>query len=100
MQSIRDSMRTALDTVHANQAERQEKNKVLYDRKVHAESFKPGDEVLALQPLDGKPLEVKYLGPFQVIRQTSPVDYLVQFTGHRKSERNLHVNLLRRYNRR
>jgi len=97
MQSLKANVRVALDTVHANQSVRQDKNKVWYDAKARAEDFVAGNLVLVLQPVDGKPLVVKYVGPYKVLRKTSPVDYVVEFTGRRKAERNLHVNILRRY---
>jgi len=97
MIQLRERIEFSLKIVHENQAARQEKNKLLYDQKAREVTFKPGDLVLALQPLAGKPLTVKYIGPFKIIRQTSPVDYLVFFEGYRKKERNLHVNMLRAY---
>ena len=57
----------------------------------------PGDLVLALETVDGKPLHVRYSGPHKVLKQTSNVDYLVEFLGTRKVHRNLHVNMLRKY---
>ena len=53
--------------------------------------------VLVLQPLAGKPLSLKYVGPYKVLRKTSPVDYIVKCKGHSKVERNLYVNMLKPY---
>jgi hypothetical protein len=61
------------------------------------ECFVEGDLVLVLQFLAGKPLAVKYIGPFKVLKKTSPVDYLIEFKGHRKVVRNILVNMLKRY---
>jgi translation initiation factor IF-3 len=40
---------------------------------------------------------VKYIGPFKILKQTSPVDYIVEFKGHRQVNRLIHVNLLKGY---
>ena len=53
--------------------------------------------MLILQPLAGKPLSLKYVGPYKILRKTSPVDYIVEFKGHSKVKRNLHVNMLKPY---
>jgi hypothetical protein len=100
MLELRENLQCALDTVHGNQVEAQAKAKVYYDKKARAVTYSPGDKVLVLQTQLGKPLTVKYNGPYNVIKQVSPVDYLIDFVGKRKSQRVIHVNLLRKYNER
>ena len=56
-----------------------------------------GDDVLVLQPLAGKPLDLKRVEPCKIIKQISPVDYLIEFPNTRKPQRVIHVNLLRKY---
>jgi hypothetical protein len=97
MLEIRDNMQTAADVVHASQEARQEKNKARYDKNCRPLKLKPDDLVLTFQTVPGDPLRVKYTGPHRIIKQTSDVDYLVEFLGTRKEQRNMHVNLLRKY---
>ena len=81
--------------MHNKKRTAQEKAKERYDKFAREVCYKPGDLVIVLQPLAGKPLSLKYIGPYKVLRKTSPVDYIVEFKGHSKFERNLHVNMLK-----
>ena len=94
---IRNNMQLAKDVVHAEQAKQQERNERLYNRKSKPLKLKVGDLVLVLANVDGKPLNMKFTGPHKILKQTSEVDYLVEFKGTRKEHRNLHVNMLRKY---
>ena len=40
--------------------------KLWYDKKARSHSFQPGDQVLVLLPLHGKPLQARYCGPYTV----------------------------------
>ena len=37
-----------------------------YDQNYEGRTFKPGDKVLALQPIHGRPLQGRYFGPYIV----------------------------------
>ncbi len=100
MMSLREQVQNALEIVHKGQQEAQVKAKTYYDKKARVISYSPGDAVLVLQKQIGKSLSLKYSGPFEVIKQVSPVDYLVNFPGRRKDKRVIHVNLLRKYHKR
>ena len=97
MLETREKVQSALDFVHDKQLVSQEKAKERYDENSRLQEFEPGDLVLALQNVDGKPLCTKFAGPYKIIRKVTPVDYLVEFSGHRRSERLLHVNMLKKY---
>ena len=47
------------------------------------------------QPISGKPLEEKCQGPFTVLQQIGPVDYMTATPGRRRSKRLVYVNLLK-----
>jgi hypothetical protein len=70
-----------------------------YDKKARSTQYNVGDLVLVRQTQPGKPLDLKYLGPYKVlkVKQTSPVDYLINFGGKRKPQRIIHANLLKKY---
>jgi hypothetical protein len=57
---LREDLQHALETVHSNQADAQQKAKVYYDKKARVVEYVPGDKVLVLQTQPGKPLTVKY----------------------------------------
>ena len=97
MVQLRDRLEEALEYAHKKQEEAQEESKEWYDRKARAVSYKAGDLVLVLMPMPGKPLCMKYIGPYKIMKQTSPVDYLVEFPEGRKPTRVLHANLLKHY---
>ena len=94
---IRNNMQLPKDVVHAEQAKQQERNERLYNRKSKPLKLKVGDLVLVLANVDGKQLNMKFTGSHKILKQTSEVDYLVEFKGTRKEHRNLHVNMLRKY---
>ncbi len=97
MLNLRDKLDIALETVHKRQAEAQADAKVWYDKKARCKEFKEGDLVLVYMPQPGKPLAMKYVGPYKVLKQTTPVDYLIEFPEGRKPRRVIHANLLKRY---
>ena len=57
----------------------------------------PGDSVLALLPITGKPLQARYYGPYTVDKQISDVNYIVNTPGRRKQKQLCHVNMLKQY---
>ena len=100
IKSLREQVQNALNIVHKGQKEAQVKAKAYCDKKTRVVSYSPGDAVLVLQTQINKPLSPKYSGPFEIIKQVSPVDYLVNFLGRRKDQRVIHINLLRKYRKR
>jgi len=71
MLSTRKRLHHALDAANAQAAQERSKAKVWYDRRARLRTFKPGDKVLVLLPVSGKPLR----GPYAVEQQLGPVDY-------------------------
>jgi len=61
------------------------------------EFFSPGEKVMVLLPIPGKPLHAKYHGPYSVVEQVGPVDYVIATPDRRKTKRVCHVNLLKKY---
>ena len=69
-------------------------------KKARDRTFEPGDEVLALLPLPGHPLQAKYFVPYKVLEKLGPVDYVIDTPNRQKTQRVCHVNLLKPYRRR
>jgi len=78
------------------------KAKVWYDHRARLRTFQPGDKVLVLMPMPGKPLHAKYHGQYTVEQQlpVNPVDYVISNLDRRKTKRVCHVNLLKPYHKR
>lgn len=87
----------------------QEERKTNYDATHRVVSFKPGDEVLLSTPLRAPGLCEKFLprfiGPYTILEQTSPVNYRVTPTSSNTDRRCrgteiVHVSRLKPFNRR
>ena len=96
--NLQDRLEKALQVAHEAQKESQTKSKTYYDSKARIQKYEPGDSVLVLRTIPSKPIEAKYTGPYRIIKQIGPVDYLVHFEGHKKDKRIIHANLLQKYN--
>ena len=53
-----------------------------YDENAKERKFMPGDRVLALLPIPGKPLQARYYGPYTVEKKISDVNYIVNTSGY------------------
>ena len=67
----------------------QGKMKARYDNHVIDSKFKPGDKVLALLPIPGRPLKARYFGPYTIDKKTSDLNYIINTP--------LYVNMLKEY---
>ena len=71
--NTRERLRHALDLTSTHAAQQRSKAKAWYDRRARLRTFQPGDKVLVLLPMPGKPLHAKYRGPYSVEQQLGPV---------------------------
>ena len=71
--------------------------KLRYDENALDRNFEPGDKVLALLTIPGKPLQARYYGPYTVDKKLSDVNYIVKTPGRRKQKQLCHVNMLNKY---
>ena len=85
--NTRERLRHALDLASTHAAQQRSKAKAWYDRRARLRTFQPGDKVLVLLPMPGKPLHAKYHGPYTVEQQLGPVDYVVSTPDRRKTKR-------------
>ena len=56
----------ACEAAWSNLKSAQSKMKLRYDENAQDRNFEPGDKVLALLPIPGKPLQARYYGPYTV----------------------------------
>ena len=90
-------MTKAGELARANLEVSQQRMKTWYDRRARKRTFKVGDKVLNLLPVQGQPLQARYGGPFTIERKLNDVDDLVNTPSRRKEKRLCHVNLLKLY---
>jgi len=95
-----ERLRHALDPASTHAAQERSKAKVWYDRRARLRTFQPGDKVLVLMLMPGKPLHAKCHGPHTVEQQLDPVDYVISTPVRRKTKRVCHVNLFKPYHER
>ena len=69
----------------------QSKMKESYDKYTQSRSFQAGDQVLALLPVFGKPLQVRYFGPYIVKEKISDLNYIVSTPDRRKNTQICHI---------
>jgi len=94
---LRHRMTKAGELARANLEVSQQRMKTWYDRRARKRTFKVGDKVLILLPVQGQPLQARYGGSFTIDKKINDADYLVNTPGRRKEKRLCHVNLLKLY---
>ena len=71
--------------------------KFCYDKNARERNFKPGDKVLALLPIPGRPLQARCYGPYTVHKKVFDVNYIINTPGRRKQKQLCHINMLKEY---
>ena len=94
---FKNRLSKACEAAQSNIKSVQSKMKLRYDENAQDRNFEPGDKVLALLPIPGKPSQARYYGPHTVAKKLSDVDYTVNTPGRRKQEQLCHINMLKKY---
>ena len=71
--------------------------KIRYDMKTVNRKFSPGDKVLALLPIPGRPLQARYFGPYMIAKKASDLNYVLITPDRRKRHQMCHINMLKPY---
>ena len=87
----------ACEAARSNLKSAQTKMKLHYDENAQDRNFEPGDKVLALLPIPGKPLQARYYGPYTVDKKLSDVNYTVNTPERRKQKQLCRINMLKKY---
>ena len=95
----RERMLEARELARNNLEVAQHRMKSLYDRKAKLRELKVGDEVLALLPVQGKPLGARYSGQYRVVKRVGDIDYVISTADRRKATQLCHINMLKPYHR-
>ena len=94
---FRNRLSRACEVARSNLKMSQGKMKARYDNHVIDRKFDPGDKVLALLPIPGRPLQARYFGPYTIDKKTSDLNYIIDTPGRRKNKQMCHVNMLKEY---
>ena len=94
---FRNRLSRACEVARSNLKTSQGKMKARYDNHVIDRKFKPGDKVLALLPIPGRPLQARYFGPYTIDKKTSDLNYIINTPGRRKNKQMCHINMLKEY---
>ena len=94
---FKNRLSKACDAAQSNLKSAQSKMKIRYDENAKDRNFEPGDKVLALLPIPGRPLQARYYGPYTVDKKLSDVNYSVNTPGRRKQKQLCHINMLKKY---
>ena len=94
---FRNRLSRACEVARSNLKTSQGKMKARYDNHVIDRKFKPGDKVLSLLPIPGRPLQARYFGPYTIDKKTSDLNYIINTPGRRKNKQMCHVNMLKKY---
>ena len=93
---FKNRLSKAFEAAQSNFKSAQNKMKLHYDENALDRNFEPGDKVLALLPIPGKPLQARYYGPYTVDKKLSDVNYIVNTPGRRKKKQLCHIYLLKK----
>ena len=94
---FRTKLSKACEMAKSNLKSAQNSMKNRYDQNSVSRTFKPGDKVLALLPVPGRPLQARYFGPYIVDKKMSDLNYVLQTPDRRKQKQLCHINMLKPY---
>ena len=94
---FKERLHRACSLAKENLEAAQSKMKTWYDRKSRTRTFKPGDQVLVLFPIQANPLRARFHGPYEIHSQIDSLNYLVKTPDRKKSKQLCHINMLKPY---
>ena len=97
MSDFKTRLTKAWEVARSNLKSAQNKMKLHFDENAQNRNFDPGDKVIALLPIPGRPLQARYYGPYTVEKKLSDVNYIVNTPGRRKQKQLCHINMLKKY---
>ena len=95
--TFKDRLQNACEIANNNLKQTQKDMKSRYDKNTKVRVFKPGDKVLIFLPIQARPLNARYQGPYEIESCHSPLNYLVKTPDCRKSKQLCHVNMIKMY---
>ena len=94
--NFRHKLSEACELAQNNLSSVQSKMKERYDKYSQSGYFQPGDQVLALLPVRGKPLQARYFGPYITKEKFGDLNNIVSTPDRRKNTQLCHIfNMLK-----
>ena len=81
MSDFKTRLTKAWEVARFNFKSAQSKMKLHFDENAQNRNFDPGDKVIALLPIPGRPLQARYYGPYTVEKKLSDVITLLTLLG-------------------
>ena len=98
---MKKDLEVAYQNVRENMGQRLDRQKELYDLRIHGTPFETGDKVwllcVAVPRGRSKKFHNPWKGPFQIIKRISDVTYQIQNLRRRSQRMVVHFNRLKRY---
>ena len=87
IEELKYKLKTVFKSARENLLQNKERSKVTYDKKTKERPFKVGDLVYltndASRPNRSKKLSSSYTGPYEILEQTSPVNFSIKISNKR-----------------
>ncbi|KAJ1209814.1 hypothetical protein NDU88_005186 [Pleurodeles waltl] len=96
-QQLKSQLQRVWEDVRTHMEKAQEKQKRYYDQTAKTRQLQPNDKVLLLLPSSENKLLAKWQGPYKILKQISPVTYLVELSQNPKREQIYHINLRKKW---
>ena len=93
----RDKLEKIGEMAKRSEVKAKKMQKLYYDRKSSRRHLKPGQLVCVLLPTVANKLLAQWKGPFEIIEQVSPVDYIVQVGKTKRNRKTFHINMLKEW---
>ena len=97
MSDFKNRVSKACEAARSNLKSAQSKMKLHYDENAQDRNFEPGDKVLVLLHIPGRPLQARYYAPYTVDKKLSDINYIVNTPGRCKRKQLCHINMLKKY---
>ena len=84
---LKSNLRKGWEAARDNLRSSQLKKKTWYDKRARVRTFREGDKVLVLLPVQGQSFQAKFRGPYEVLKRVGTVNYIISTPDCRKSPR-------------
>lgn len=94
---FKNRLMRAKEIARENLKNSQSEMKSWFDRRARTRTFRPGDKVLVLFPLQGDPFRARFSGPWEIEKKVSDENYIVKTPGRRRKNQLCHINMLKSF---
>ena len=91
----RERLKKMTELANSSEVKAKVRQKKYFDRKTKERDLKVNDKVLLLLPTNTNKLLAEWKGPYELIDQVSPVDYVVKI--NKKTVKTFHINMMKKW---